>query len=112
MNLKENIYLYVNSTTQRCPNKTIKTVMIEDFSIWACVNDSGGAPWAANTVSPQIGEKMCYDSNRILRGLGETDSCKNLKSKISWLCPFKVIMRGVDKKFQNQSHASFAVESC
>jgi hypothetical protein len=44
VNLKVKIYLYVNSTTQRCPNKTIKTVMIEDFSICACVNDSGGAP--------------------------------------------------------------------
>ncbi len=25
VNLKEKIYLYVNSTTQRCPNKIIKT---------------------------------------------------------------------------------------
>ncbi len=63
-------------------------------------------------ISPQIGEKSVTKSYRILRGLGETDSCKNLKSKISWLCPFKVIMRGVDKKFQNQSRASLAVESC
>ncbi len=28
--LKEKNYLYVNSTTQRCPNKIIKTVLIED----------------------------------------------------------------------------------
>ncbi len=27
------IYLYVNSTTQRCPNKIFKTFLIEDFSI-------------------------------------------------------------------------------
>jgi hypothetical protein len=30
-NLKENIYLYLNPTTQRCPNKIIKTFLIEDF---------------------------------------------------------------------------------
>jgi hypothetical protein len=29
--LKENIYLFVNSTTQRWPNKIIKTFLIEDF---------------------------------------------------------------------------------
>jgi hypothetical protein len=26
-------------------------------------------------------------------GLGETDPCKNLKSKISWHCPFKFTVR-------------------
>ncbi len=31
MNLKENVYIYFNSTTQRCPNKIIKTFEIEDF---------------------------------------------------------------------------------
>jgi hypothetical protein len=31
VNLKEKIYLYVNSTTQRCPNKIIKTFLIEDI---------------------------------------------------------------------------------
>jgi hypothetical protein len=29
--LEGNNYLYVNSTTQRCPNKIIKTFLIEDF---------------------------------------------------------------------------------
>ncbi len=28
---KQNKYLYVNSATQRCPNKIIKTFLIEDF---------------------------------------------------------------------------------
>jgi hypothetical protein len=28
---KKKIYLYVNSTTQKCPNKKIKTFLIEDF---------------------------------------------------------------------------------
>jgi hypothetical protein len=31
VNLKEKIYLYVNSTTQRRPNKTLKTFIIEDI---------------------------------------------------------------------------------
>jgi hypothetical protein len=34
----------VNSTSQRCPNKIIKTFMIEDFFPFAKgVNDNGGA---------------------------------------------------------------------
>jgi hypothetical protein len=32
MNLKEKYYLYVNSIIHRCPNKTIKTFLIEDVS--------------------------------------------------------------------------------
>ncbi len=31
MNLKEKIYLYVNSATQKYPNKIIKTFLIENF---------------------------------------------------------------------------------
>ncbi len=31
MNLKAKIYIYVNSTIQRCSNKIIKIFMIEDF---------------------------------------------------------------------------------
>ncbi len=36
------------NNTQRCPNKIIKIFLIEDFSICHHVNDTGGAPWAAN----------------------------------------------------------------
>jgi hypothetical protein len=31
VNLKEKIYIYVNSTTQRCPNKIIKIFLLEGF---------------------------------------------------------------------------------
>jgi hypothetical protein len=57
--------------------------MIEDFFNFATdVNDTGGAPWAANI--PRIFEKIQNGPIGILRGLGETDSCeKNQKSKIS-----------------------------
>ncbi len=44
--LKEKNYLYVNSTTQRCPKKIIKTFLIEDFFPFATgVVDTSGAPW-------------------------------------------------------------------
>ncbi len=44
VHLKAKIYIYVNSTTQRCPNKIIKVFLLEDFFPFA----TGGAPWAAN----------------------------------------------------------------
>jgi hypothetical protein len=31
VNLKAKIYIYVNSTTQRCPNKVIKIFLLEGF---------------------------------------------------------------------------------
>jgi hypothetical protein len=68
VNLKAKIYIYVNSSTQRCPNKIINFFLIEDFSI--C-------------------HKIRNGPNGILRGLGETDHEKNQESKISWNCPFK-----------------------
>jgi hypothetical protein len=33
VNLKEKVYQYVNITSQSCPNKILKTFLIEDFSI-------------------------------------------------------------------------------
>ncbi len=39
-------------------------------------------------ISPRIFERIRNGCNGILRGLGEADSWKNLKSKISWHCPF------------------------
>ncbi len=43
------MYLYVYSTSQWCPNLITKTFRIEDFFHLPYVNDTGGAPWAANT---------------------------------------------------------------
>ncbi len=40
-------------------------------------------------ISPRIFEKNRNGPNGILRALGETDSWKNQKQKISWHCPFK-----------------------
>ncbi len=53
-----------------CPNKIIKTFMIEDFL---------HLPPVANIklrISPRIFEKIRNNPNGILRGLGETDSWK------------------------------------
>ncbi len=43
-------------------------------------------------ISPRIFEKIRNDPNGILRGLGETDTWKNRKSKISWHCSFKSLL--------------------
>ncbi len=46
--LEEKIYLHANSTPQRCPKEIQKIFLIEDFFHLPPVNDTGGAPWAAN----------------------------------------------------------------
>jgi hypothetical protein len=46
VNLKAKIYIYFNSTTQRCPNKIIKIFLLEDLFHLPPpgVVDTGGAP--------------------------------------------------------------------
>jgi hypothetical protein len=45
VNLKAEIYIYVNSTAQRCPNKIIEIFLLEDFFPFATgVVDTGGVP--------------------------------------------------------------------
>jgi hypothetical protein len=68
MNLKAKMFLYVNYASQRCPNKIIKTFMIQDFL---------HLPPVANLklrISPRIFEKIRNDPSGILRSLGETDT--------------------------------------
>ncbi len=49
VNLKTKIYIYVNSTTQRCLNKIIQIFAAWRFFLYAIgVVDTGGAPWVAN----------------------------------------------------------------
>ncbi len=92
VNLKEKIYLYANSTTQRCPKEVMKTFLIEDFFQLPLVsvsdtgvndtgvNDTGvdetGVVHLELQISPQIFEKIWNGSNGIIRGLGETDPCR------------------------------------
>ncbi len=75
VNLKAKIYIYVNSTSQRCPNKIIKIFLIEDFFHLPPVSKTPVVhlePW----ISPRIFEKVRNGRNGILRCLGETDSWK------------------------------------
>jgi hypothetical protein len=82
VNLKAKIYIYVNSTTQRCPNKIIKIFLLESF----CHLPPVSLPPAANLeqrISPRIFEKIRNSPYVIIRGLGETDSRKKNRSKKS-----------------------------
>jgi hypothetical protein len=70
VNLKEKIYLYVNSTTQRCSQKIIKTFLIEEFFIChRCQRHQ----WCT-LKSTQNFQKIQNGPNGILRDLEETDS--------------------------------------
>ncbi len=67
--LKEKMYLYDISTTQRCSKKIIKTFLIEDFFIChRCQRHR----WC--TLSCTNFRKIWNGPNSILRGLGESDS--------------------------------------
>jgi hypothetical protein len=70
LNLKAKIYIYVNSTTQRCPNKIIKIFQLEDLPP---VSTTPVANLELQ-ISPQIFEKIRNGPIGIIRGLGETDS--------------------------------------
>ncbi len=75
VNLKEKMYLNVNSTTQRCPPKALKLFWSKVFFTFATgVSDTGGAPCTANIS--RFFEKILNGTNGIFRGLGETDSWK------------------------------------
>ncbi len=85
VNLKPKIYIYVNSSTQRCPNKIIK-FLVEDFFHLPPVTMTPVVHLEPQ-ISPRIFENI--RNSRILRCLGELIHEKNQKSKISWHCPFK-----------------------
>ena len=73
VNLKAKMYICVNSTIQRCPNKIIKIFLIEDF----CHLPPVSTTLVVNLelrISPRIFEKIRNGPYGILRGLGETDS--------------------------------------
>jgi hypothetical protein len=71
--LKAKLYIYVNSTTQRCPNKIIKTFLLEDFFHLPPVSLTPVVHLEPR-ISPRIFEKIRNGRNSILRCLGETDS--------------------------------------
>ncbi len=68
-NLKAKMYIYVNSTIQRCPNKIIKIFLIEDFFHLPLVSTTlvvNLKLW----ISLRIFEKIWNSSNGILWGWG------------------------------------------
>ncbi len=75
VNLKAKIDIYVNSTIQRCPNKIIKTFLLEDFLHLPPVSLTPVVHLEPR-ISPRIFEKIRNGRNGILTCLGETDSWK------------------------------------
>ncbi len=73
MNLKAKIYIYVNSTIQRCPKKIIKIFLIEDFFHLPQVSATPVVNLELR-ISPRILEKNQNGPNGILWGWGITDS--------------------------------------
>jgi hypothetical protein len=57
VNLKAKIYIYVNSTIQRCPNKIIKIFLIDDFFHLPLVSTTSVVNLELR-ISPRILEKI------------------------------------------------------
>jgi hypothetical protein len=82
VNLKAKMYIYVNSTIQRCPNKIIKIFLIKDFFHLPPVSTTLVVNLELR-ISLRIFEKIRNGPDGILWGWGETDDEKNQKQKIS-----------------------------
>ncbi len=80
VNLKAKIYIYVYSTTQRCPKKIIKIFLLEGFFHLPPMSLTQVANLELR-ISRWIFEKIRNDPNGIIRSLGETDSRKNPEAK-------------------------------
>ncbi len=80
VNLKAKIFIYVYSTTQRCPNKIIKIFLLEGFFHLPPVSATPVANLELR-ISPRIFEKIRNDPNGIIKGLEETDSRKKPEAK-------------------------------
>jgi hypothetical protein len=92
VNLKEKMYICVNSTIQRCPNKIIKIYLIEDFSYLPPVSRHR---WS--TLSCEYLGEFSKKFETVLLGYSRTGGKlideKNQKRKISWHCPFNTLER-------------------
>jgi hypothetical protein len=80
VNLKAKIYIYVNSSTVRCPNKIIKIFLLEGFFHLPPVSLTPVANLELR-ISRQIFKKIRNDPNGIIRGLGETALRKKPEAK-------------------------------
>jgi hypothetical protein len=80
MNLKKKMYLYANSTTQRCPKELMKIFLIEDYFHLLPVSATPVVHIELR-ISQRIVEKIRNGPNGIIRGLGETDPCRKPEVK-------------------------------
>jgi hypothetical protein len=87
--------------TQLSSSQKIKKIIPEKFSLLSSVLLTPLTN-IHSRLSPRIFEKNGNDPNGILRGQGDTDLRKNLKSKISWQTPFKKLRKAQKEKvFEN-----------
>ncbi len=98
VNLKAKIYIYVNSTTQRCPNKIIKIFLLENFFHLPPVLLTPVANLELR-ISPRIFEKIRNGPTGIIKSSGETDSRKKLEVKISDTVPLTWLERERKRKY-------------
>jgi hypothetical protein len=70
--LKAKMFIYANSTTQRCPNKIIKIFLLEDFFHLPPVSLTPVVHLEPR-ISPRIFENIRNGRTSILICLGETD---------------------------------------
>ena len=74
------MYLYANSTTQRCPKERMKIFLIEDYFHLLPVSATPVVHIELR-ISQRIVEKIRNGPNGIIRGLGETDPCRKPEVK-------------------------------
>ncbi len=90
--VNKKMYLLVNSTTQRCPNKIFKIFLIDDFFHFPPVSTTR---WCTLSCEYLREFSNKFEIIIILMGYsragGKLIHEKNLKSKILWHCPFKAI---------------------
>ena len=87
VNLEATIYIYVNSTTQRCPKKIIKIFLIKDFFHLLPVSTTPVVHlelWISLRIFEKIGNALMFYSG----AWGKLIHEKNQKSKILWHHPF------------------------
>jgi hypothetical protein len=83
MNLKgKNTYIYANSTTQRFSKEEMKTFLIgEFFSIFHALSCEYLREFSKNLKQPKWYNQGAWE---------KLIHVENLKSKISWHCPFNI----------------------
>ncbi len=82
VNLKAKMYIYVNSTTQKCPNKIIKIFLLEDFFNLPPVSLTPVVHLEPR-ISPRIFEKFEMAVKVYSDAWGKLIHEKNQKSKVS-----------------------------